>query len=198
VKASQNLPDGYHVSDTFDFSNRKFIIWLNALGIIALIIFLFLFGAVFMLLRPEAFGEVTISTDTILDTILFIVVMAAAIFTVLVLHELIHGFFFWLFSGQKPLFGFKGIYAYATLPGWYFPRNPFLVIAIAPLVLISILGILMVPLVPFNSLWIIYLALVVNASGSVGDLVASFRLILKPKTTMAQDNADIITFYTPE
>ena len=32
-----------------------------------------------------------------------------AIFVVLVLHELIHGFFFWLFSRQKPIFGFNNL-----------------------------------------------------------------------------------------
>ena len=198
MKALQNLPEGYHKSDTFDLKNHKFLIWLNVLGVIALIIFLFLFGAVFMLLRPEAFGEITISTDSILDTLLFILTLAATIFAVLVLHELIHGLFFWLFSSQRPTFGFKGFYAYATLPGWYFPKNQYLVITNAPLILISILGVLLVPLVTFNSLWIIFLALVVNASGATGDLVVTFRLLFKPKTTMTQDFADIITFYTLE
>ena len=198
MKATPNLPEGYHQNGAFDLKNRRFLVWLNVFGVIAVIVFLFLFGAVFMVMRPEAFGEITISTDTFLDTILFIIVMAAAIFTVLVLHELIHGLFFWVFSRQKPIFGFKGLYAYATLPGWYFPRNQFLVITIAPLILISILGVLLVPVMPFNSLWIIFLALIVNASGATGDIIVTFRLLFKPKTTLTQDFAETITFYTKE
>lgn len=198
MKAVKNLPEEYHVSNTFNLKNRKFLIWLNVLGVIALIIFLWLFGAIFMVLRPEAFGAITIHTDTFPDTMLFILMLAATIFAVLVLHELIHGLFFWFFSHQKPIFGFKGFYAYATLPGWYFPKNQYLVIASAPLILISILGILLVPVVPFNSLWIIFLALVINASGAIGDLVVTVRLLFKPKTTMTQDFADTITFYTIE
>lgn len=198
MNATNNLPEGYHANSTFDLKSRKVLIWLNVLGLIALIIFLFLFGAVFMVLRPESFGSVTISTDSILDTLLFILTLAATIFAVLVLHEMIHGLFFWLFSRERPIFGFKGFYAYATLPGWYFPKNQYLVIGSAPLILISLLGIMFVRIVPFNSLWMIFLALVVNASGSIGDLVVVTQLIFKPRTTLAQDFVDTITFYTKD
>jgi len=198
LKATHDLPEGYQTSGTFDLKNQKVLIWLNVLGVIALIISLFLFGAVFMVLRPESFGSVTIRTDSILDTLLFILTLAAAIFAVLVLHEMIHGLFFWLFSRQRPIFGFKGFYAFASMPGWYFPKNQYLVIGSAPLILISLLGIMFVRIVPFNSLWIIFLSLVVNASGSIGDLVVVTRLMFKPKTTLAQDFVDTITFYTKE
>ncbi len=198
MKATQNLPEEYHLSKSFDLKNRKVLIWLNVLGVIALIFFVWLFGIVFMVLRPESFGSIKINSDSFVDTILFILTLGVTIFVVLVLHELIHGLFFWLFSRQKPMFGFKGFYAYATLPGWYFPKNQYLVIGSAPLIIISILGIVFVPIVPFNSLWIIFLALVVNASGAIGDLYVIASLILQPKTTMALDFTDTITFYTLE
>jgi hypothetical protein len=44
---------------------------------------------------------------------------------------------------RKPKFAFKVWYAYATAPGWYLPRNQYAVVAIAPLVVLSLLGIIL-------------------------------------------------------
>ena len=53
---------------------------------------------------------------------------------VFVLHEAVHGLFFWLYTRDRPRFGFKGWYLYASAPGWYLSRNRFLVVGLSPLV----------------------------------------------------------------
>src|SRR6266699_209791 len=78
--------------------------------------------------------------------------MASVVITlcvVLILHELTHGLFFWLFTKSRPAFGFKGWYAYAAAPGWYLPRAQFLVVVGAPLTLLSLLGEALLLLVPW-------------------------------------------------
>ena len=66
----------------------------------------------------------------------------------IVLHEGLHGLFFWLFTREKPKFAFKGFYAYAAMPDWYLPKKEYLITALAPLVGITLLGVLGLALLP--------------------------------------------------
>jgi hypothetical protein len=117
-------------------------------------------------------------------------------FLVLVLHEIVHGFFFWIFTKTRPLFAFKGAYAYAAAPDWYFPRSKYLVIGLAPLVVISLAGILMMPVFPLQWMWLLLVALVMNASGAVGDLAVCAWLLLKRNTLLIRDFGDVIHIYS--
>jgi hypothetical protein len=93
--------------------------------------------------------------------------------------------------------GFKGFYAYAAMPGWYFPRNQYLMIGIAPLILITLIGILFMAILPISNLNLVLVALVINTSGAVGDLFVVIWLLTKPAETLALDQGDSIEFYVP-
>ncbi len=82
---------------------------------------------------------------------------------------------------RAPLFGLRGLYAFAAAPGWYIPRNPYLWIGLSPLVLISIFGLLLVPLIPQSVLFAWLFGLTYNAAGAAGDLYFVFWLLL-PRT----------------
>ena len=56
----------------------------------------------------------------------------------LVVHELIHGLFFWLFTGSAPRYGLGLSYAYAAAPDWYIPRRKYQVTGLAPVVIIGL------------------------------------------------------------
>jgi len=73
-----------------------------------------------------------------------------ALVAVLLLHELVHGAFFWLITRSRPRFGLQITYAYAAAPDCYIPRNPYLVVGLSPLVLITLAGIVMLPLIPLR------------------------------------------------
>lgn len=120
------------------------------------------------------------------------------IILVLGLHQGIHALFFRIFSGQKPLVGFKGAYAYAAMPGWYFPRNQYLVIGIAPLILITLIGMLFLAVLPISSPNLVLVALVITTSGAVGDLFVVIWSLTKPAETLAHDKIDAIEFYVPD
>lgn len=156
---------------------------LHGIGILLLIVFGYLFLSLYSQITGK-FSETTYVSDIsdiILGTLLFI--------GTLILHELIHGFFVSMYGG-KPRYG-AGIYS--ILPYLYtttksiFPRNKFIIIYIAPLAVISIIGVIAMAAFPSIAHWIL-LPLVVNASGSVGDLWMTRILLRYPGHVLVEDN----------
>jgi hypothetical protein len=92
--------------------------------------------------------NLALQLSSLTDLVTFIGVVLLLLAVQVILHELIHGFFFWFFTRSRPTFGFKGFYAYAAAPDWYLPRNQHLIVALAPLVLITGLGLVLLTFVP--------------------------------------------------
>jgi len=124
------------------------------------------------------------------------VFLVALIFVVFIgLHELIHGAFFWIFSHSRPRFGIGGGYAFAAAPGWFFPRGQYLIVALAPLVILSLLGMALVAIVPVTGVTGILLGMVTNASGAVGDMWIVYRLLREGNNIVVEDLGDGIKIY---
>jgi hypothetical protein len=105
---------------------------------------------------------------------------------VLPLHELIHGlaFSFW---GGKPYYGARlPIALYCSAKNQVFPRNYYLVIGLAPVVVITLAGIIFTLLSPTLSPYIL-LATVGNLSGAAGDIWVVRRLRTLPSSTLVED-----------
>ncbi len=113
----------------------------------------------------------------------------------MVLHELVHGVFFWLFTRSRPTFGFRGWYAFAAAPGWLLTRGQYLVVTLAPFVLLSILGIILLAIVPTGALAAILAGTVMNAAGAVGDLWVVFLILREHRPIMIEDLGDGFNFY---
>ncbi len=115
------------------------------------------------------------------------------------LHELTHGLTMQLF-GAKPKYGIllKGLMLYATSPGYAYPRNNFIVIALAPLVVISTLVIIGMWLLQ-GTLWVPLLALcgIFNASGAVGDMWMTMIVLRYPATAYVMDERDGLRIFLP-
>ena len=115
------------------------------------------------------------------------------------LHELTHGLTMQLF-GAKPKYGilWKGLMLYATSPGYAYPRNSFIVIALAPLVVISTLVIIGMWLLQ-GTLWVPLLALcgIFNASGAVGDMWMTMIVLRYPATAYVMDERDGLRIFLP-
>ncbi len=115
------------------------------------------------------------------------------------LHELTHGLTMQLF-GAKPKYGilWKGLMLYATSPGYAYPRNNFIVIALAPLVVISTLVIIGMWLLQ-GTLWVPLLALcgIFNASGAVGDMWMTMIVLRYPATAYVMDERDGLRIFLP-
>jgi hypothetical protein len=111
------------------------------------------------------------------------------------LHELVHGIFFWLYSRSRPLFGLRGGYAFAAAPGWFFPRRQYLIVALAPLVLLTVVGMLLLLIVPAGALGAILFGVTVNISGAVGDMWIALQVLRQRGQIMIEDTGDGINIF---
>ena len=112
---------------------------------------------------------------------------------------IVHGVFFWRFTGKCPTVGIKGLYVYVTAPSEvYFPRNQYLVVGIAPLVLLTLVGLLLVIIVPVVVVPILILFIAFNAAGAAGDLQMAAWLLSYSPDTLMQDNGSNVIVYGPE
>jgi hypothetical protein len=134
-------------------------------------------------LKPGLFDSFTAIEFSLWDVLGLLPVMAFAI----LLHELVHGLFFWFFTREKPKFGFKWSYAYATAPGWHFDKSIYWLIGLAPLVLLSLAGLLVASFTPENWLFYLLFGMFTNASGAIGDLYIVIRLAFEPAGTLVED-----------
>ena len=111
-----------------------------------------------------------------------------AIIGALILHELVHGFFFLVFTGTIPVFGFTKMMAYAGAPDWYIKKNYYLIITLSPLAVITSAGLLFLTFIPSEFSSLVFLPMVINAAGCIGDIWCAVILINKPKETYITDS----------
>ena len=193
------LPEGYQAAGTLDLSRGTWT--LLAMQVAALVLFfasawLFVYLALVMSRigdpeRSSLAGLAGLPATQMLWEVL------VALILMIPLHEGAHGLFFWLFTGERPRFGFVGSYAYAAAPDWYIPRNQHLLVGLAPLVLLSAAGTILLSFVSAPVLFLVLAVLVLNAAGSVGDLVMTVWIIARPKSALIRDAGDAITLYVP-
>lgn len=201
MRATETLPPGYVETGSIRLKqNRRLSIMLNVLGIPWFILCAAFFFTMAGLLGAldngsGSSGEITMPA---LIMLVALVILAVTMIVVVVLHELVHGLFFWLFIRSRPQFGFNILgYAYAAAPGWYIPRPQFLVVGLAPLVLISLAGLLVLPFTTPPVSFVFIGALILNAVGAIGDLYVFIRLLLVPRHVLIEDHGDGIRWFIP-
>jgi len=120
--------------------------------------------------------------DFTLRPMLFVCLLSAIVIVVS-FHEAVHGLIATLL-GHKPLFGFKPPLVYITFTG-KIPRNHFILVALAPLVLLDVL---------FGYLYIRGLfklffdfCLIINTIGALGDVWIVLMLLNAEKASLIQD-----------
>lgn len=194
--ATKDLPAGYKTVWTFNLSRTKEIIWLNVMSIVLFGISLWAFTSLTHLLRPGLFDAgFLFTTKSIQGAFINLVSLLFAIVIMLTVHEGFHGLFFWIFSHSRPVFAFKGYYASASAPGWYFPRWQYILVGLAPLVAITLIGVVCLAWLPASLILPTWLILVFNTSGAVGDLWVVGNLLRFPATTYILDSGDASEFF---
>jgi hypothetical protein len=196
---TQTLPANYILAKTIDLSkDRRALLILNAAGLV-----LFLLSAWFLVwlaaaVRPDlAARGFTFSSGSLGNLAGLVAWIIAITIGMVVVHETIHGLFFWLFTRSRPRFGLGGTYAFAAAPDWYIPRRLYLVVALAPLVLMTLTGLAAVFVVPDNLLPGLLLLIAMNFSGSVGDMMVAAWLLRQPPGMLSQDYGFGVRFYRP-
>ena len=118
--------------------------------------------------------------------ITWIVINIVGYLLILPLHELLHGaaFAFW---GGKPYYGAKLPFAlYCSAKNQLFRRNQYIVMGLAPLVVITLVGIIFTLLSPALASYTIF-ATVGNFSGAAGDVWTVMRLLRQPGHALVED-----------
>lgn len=194
MKARNQLPPGYVRGGSLDLSkNCAASILLNGVALALYFLYGWVAFQIFRSLRSSVDPPGSFLPDSGDQAVVFLITVAL----VLIVHELIHGLFFWIFTRDRPKFGFRGVYAYACAPDWYLPRNPYLVVGLAPILAISLLGLALAPLLSSQAVRALLYAVSLNAAGSTGDLFVVGWLLTMPTSTLINDLGDGFTIYIP-
>jgi hypothetical protein len=201
MKALRTLPPHYKPLLTLDLAkNRRFSTGLN---VVAAGVF-FLFGGLAVLLssalRPDT--VIAILRDLVwlqaAGVLAIIAVLVGLQFLMVVLHEAVHGAFFWIFTRERPAFGLKPPFAaYAAAPDWHLPRDQHLVVGLGPFVVITLVGMALLVVVPAVLVPSLLFVVVSNAAGAVGDFAMVAWLMRQPRDVLVKDIGSAITIYQP-
>jgi hypothetical protein len=120
------------------------------------------------------------------SVVVWIVVSVIGYLLILPLHEGIHGLTF-AFWGGRPHFGAKlPLALYCGARDQLFRRDQYLVVGLAPLVVLTLVGIVLIAWVPGIAAYL-WFALAGNVSGAAGDVMAARRLQRLPKDSVVED-----------
>lgn len=210
MKPIVELPANYIKIDTLDLSRDIGV--LIKLQIAVLLSFIPV-GWVFLLatfaLRPAArevlpqWGLFDLNFDNGFFVQLIIsppLVFSLLLATILVIfiHEAIHGLFFYLYTNRRPRFGFKILYAYAASPeGVYINRSQYFIVGLSPLLVMTFVGVLLLPVLPLIAIPSLVFTLILNASGSVGDVAMMAWLLRQPKEALIKDTGIMVSAFGP-
>jgi Putative zincin peptidase len=167
MHASRTLPDGYVLGGTVTLAgNRRLRTRLLLLSLPWTLLCLYGIGAYAAVLRPEGW---TLSV-TGLALALVLLGLLATLPVMLLVHEGVHALALWALTRARPVFGWRGWYAYTDSPGWFLSRPAMVVALAAPLVVVPLLAAPVVASAPGGVALAILLLVLVNAVGALGDL----------------------------
>ncbi len=184
-----------------DLSTKRNLILVQIAGFFGLVASAFLFLQAAILLRPDLPAEASFTvsgSEGLIAIAIGLAVLAGAVLVLVVVHEGVHAVFFRLVTGERPRLGVTGFYAYVGAPpGVAVTRNRYLGIALAPLFVITAVGLLLFLVVPLIALPPLLLILVLNAAGSVGDIIAVIWLLRYPPSVLVGDQGVAIVVCSP-
>ncbi len=195
LKPSRDLPVSHSKIWGLDLArNQKAAVALNIAAFPMFAIFGWIFLNVASSLRPEVVSRSYLAQITP-HPFVFLLIFFVVIIGIMLIHEAIHGAFFWIFTRSKPIFGLQLLFAYAGAPEWYIPRNQYAVIGLAPLVLITIAGFIVIILAPLSAGQLALIGITMNASGAVGDLYVSGKVMGQARNVLIQDTGVGFTMF---
>lgn len=189
MKACKTLPEGYREIYSVDMDgDKKVALKINGLALLIAAAM----AAVMVPLVPVS----TLFTDTSGElSVIKPIVLMAGLIAYIILHEAVHGVAMKCCGCGRVRFGFKGSYAFAMTDD-YIPRRPYLIIALAPIVVWGIVLAVVNFLVPRDWVWVVYLIQISNISGAAGDLFISFKLRKLPSDLLVKDEGVSMTVYS--
>jgi hypothetical protein len=187
------LPPNYHEVHYISINKPGVLIWLNVLSLIPLVIAGLLFFGALLVYHEELGAPLVI--DAIPSRIPSLLGLALVL-GVLPLHEWAHGLAISHY-GHRPRYGFKWAVLFATSDGALFRRREFVWIALAPLISISVIGLVVMLFVPGAvASWIVF-AMTLNAAGAIGDIWMTMVALRFDSAILIRDEEDSMRIFAP-
>ena len=192
MKAMQTLPSTYIPYENFRPSKWRKTHWVTWIFGIALAWLSYSFLRLMAeILRPDfqprplRFEVPTLERLGSILVLIFVLAIVGAV------HEFIHAIFLWFFTGHRPILvaGEGGLAV--RLPSWYIPRDQFLVTNLAPFCIISLVGLLLLLVVPQRYISLTVFLTAMNMAGSIADITSSAYLFLHPPSIYLETEGTI-------
>ena len=180
---------GYKECTKIDLvKNKKEALLVNIYGIIIMVVM-----AVFIPLLIMG-GIIEFNLETTFP--LFFIVLLISLILYIPLHEIVHGIVLKKYTDEKLSFGWKLVYAYCGSKEAVVDRKEYYAVALAPLLVFSVVFISLMVLNPSLSLvW--YVMEIMNVSGSVGDIYVSMKLRKeKSRDILITDSGTDMSFWS--
>ena len=180
---------GYKECTKIDLvKNKKEALLVNIYGIIIMVVM-----AVFIPLLIMG-GIIEFNLETTFP--LFFIVLLISLILYIPLHEIVHGIVLKKYTDEKLSFGWKLVYAYCGSKEAVVDRKEYYAVALAPLLVFSVVFISLMVLNPSISLvW--YVMEIMNVSGSVGDIYVSIKLRKeKSRDILITDSGTDMSFWS--
>jgi hypothetical protein len=192
----KSLPEGYREVYYLSVTDMVALVWLNLLSLVLLAAFAILMIA--WIAGVRHLRDPYAASTQIPGLFLWI-----GVILVLPFHEWIHGLAIHG-VGHKPIYGIKWadfgrvklpLVLYTTAGDVFFRRPEFIFVALAPVVVITALGMVIVAVLPDYLAYYVALAVVINGAGAVGDFWMVVVTLRYPADCLVRDEADSIRIY---
>ena len=180
---------GYKECTKIDLvKNKKEALLVNIYGIIIMVVM-----AVFIPLLIMG-GIIEFNLETTFP--IFFIVLLISLILYIPLHEIVHGIVLKKYTDEKLSFGWKLVYAYCGSKEAVVDRKEYYAVALAPLLVFSVVFFSLMVLNPSLSLvW--YVMEIMNVSGSVGDIYVSIKLRKeKSRDILITDSGTDMSFWS--
>lgn len=189
-RCSSALPEGYREIYSVNLQkDKKAALFVNIAALILMVIFVI----IGILIVPISY---TFDNDGSIVTVwLKTIAVLAGMIVYFILHELVHGITMKHYGAKKVKYGFTGLYAFAGCEE-YFSKKPYIVIALAPIVVWGVVLAAICCFVPKSWFWVVYFIQIMNLSGAAGDLYVTCKFSKFPKDILIKDTGVEMKVYS--
>jgi len=179
------LPDSYRLHSTLDLKRDKraattiqagFGLTVAAMIVVALVL------------------DLPFESD--LSTALTITITVAACVAYMVVHELTHAALLWWLTKERPTVAVRLPYL-ITGSQALLTRGRAVVVAVAPLVLYTVLLLGLLWTLPSQFFLTVYIVLVLNVAGSAGDALQAHAFLRLPHAALIRDDGKVTSVFLP-
>ncbi len=166
------LPEGYTENFVIDAKSQKTGVIMNVAAIAVFIVF----TVVAVILKGVDLKSVSLGFESLIFLIAFIV----AVLAYTVLHELVHGLFYKIFTRRKLTFGITWSAAFCGVPDVYVKKAPMLVTILAPFVVFLLAAFPFLFIVTDARIFVLLAAFTgIHIGGCSGDLYGAAIMLFK-------------------